>query len=222
MRILIVEDDPLLGAGLRTGLRQDGYAADLVRDAAAAEHALALEHFDLVVLDLGLPGRGGLELLRDLRQKGFCLPVLILTARDAVADRVAGLDAGADDYLVKPCDLDELNARIRALRRRSQGHAESVVRIGDLSLDPASRQVTLGDQPLCLSPREYALLETLVGSPDQAVPRARLQAAAYGWGEEVESNALEVHIHNLRRKLGKDRIQTVRGVGYRLLSGSGA
>ena len=222
MRILIVEDDPLLGAGLKTGLRQDGYAADLVRDAAAAEHALALEHFDLVVLDLGLPGRGGLELLRDLRQKGFCLPVLILTARDAVADRVAGLDAGADDYLVKPCDLDELNARIRALRRRSQGHAESVVRIGDLSLDPASRQVTLGDQPLCLSPREYALLETLVGSPDQAVPRARLQAAAYGWGEEVESNALEVHIHNLRRKLGKDRIQTVRGVGYRLLSESDA
>jgi two-component system response regulator QseB len=222
MRILIVEDDPLLGAGLRTGLRQDGYAADLVRDAAAAEHALALEHFDLVVLDLGLPGRGGLELLRDLRQKGFCLPVLILTARDAVADRVAGLDAGADDYLVKPCDLDELNARIRALRRRSQGHAESVVRIGDLSLDPASRQVTLGDQPLCLSPREYALLETLVGTPDQAVPRARLQAAAYGWEDEVESNALEVHIHNLRRKLGKDRIQTVRGVGYRLLSGSGA
>jgi two-component system response regulator QseB len=222
MRILIVEDDASLGAGLKTGLGQDGYAADWVRDAAAAEHALRLEHFDLMVLDLGLPGRDGLALLRDLRRDGFCLPVLILTARDAVADRVEGLDAGADDYLVKPCDLDELNARIRALRRRSQGHAESVLRVGDLALDPAGRQVTLGDQLLCLSPREYALLEALLGTPDQAVPRARLQAAAYGWGDEVESNALEVHIHNLRRKLGKDRIQTVRGVGYQLVSGPGA
>jgi two-component system response regulator QseB len=221
MRILIVEDDARLGAGLKTGLCQDGYAADLVRDAAAAEHALRLEHFDLMVLDLGLPGRDGLALLRDLRRDGFCLPVLILTARDAVADRVEGLDAGADDYLVKPCDLDELNARIRALRRRSHGHAESVLRAGDLALDPAGRQATLGNQPLCLSPREYALLEALLGTPDQAVPRARLQAAAYGWGDEVESNALEVHIHNLRRKLGKDRIQTVRGVGYRLVSGPG-
>ena len=218
MRILIVEDDVLLGAGLKTGLGQDGYAADLVRDAAAAEHALALDHFDLVVLDLGLPGRDGLTLLRDLRHKGFCLPVLILTARDAVADRVEGLDAGADDYLLKPCDLDELSARIRALRRRSQGHAESTLKVGDLSLDPASRRVTRGGQSLCLSPREYALLETLLGSPDQPVPRARLQSAAYGWEDDVESNALEVHIHNLRRKLGKDRIQTVRGVGYRLVS----
>ena len=218
MRILIVEDDVLLGAGLKTGLGQDGYAADLVRDAAAAEHALALDHFDLVVLDLGLPGRDGLTLLRDLRHKGFCLPVLILTARDAVADRVEGLDAGADDYLLKPCDLDELSARIRALRRRSQGHAESTLKVGDLSLDPASRRVTRGGQSLCLSPREYALLETLFGSPDQPVPRARLQSAAYGWEDDVESNALEVHIHNLRRKLGKDRIQTVRGVGYRLVS----
>jgi two-component system response regulator QseB len=218
MRILIVEDDALLGAGLKTGLGQDGYAADLVRDAAAAEHALSLDHFDLVVLDLGLPGRDGLTLLRDLRHKGFCLPVLILTARDAVADRVEGLDAGADDYLVKPCDLDELSARIRALRRRSQGHAETVVRVGDLSLDPANRQVTIGDQPLCLSPREYALLETLLGSPDQPVSRARLQAAAYGWDDDVESNALEVHIHNLRRKLGKARIQTVRGIGYQLIT----
>jgi DNA-binding response OmpR family regulator len=221
MRILIVEDDPSLGAGLKTGLGQDGYAADWGRDAGAAEHVLRLEHFDLMVLDLGLPGRDGLALLRDLRRDGFCLPVLILTARDAVADRVEGLDAGADDYLVKPCDLDELNARIRALRRRSQGHAESVLRVGDLALDPAGRQVTLGDQLLCLSPREYALLEALLGTPDQAVPRARLQAAAYGWGDEVESNALEVHIHNLRRKLGKDRIQTVRGIGYQLVSGPG-
>ncbi len=222
MRILIVEDDASLGAGLKTGLGQDGYAADWVQDAAAAEHALRLEHFDLVVLDLGLPGRDGLALLRDLRRDGFCLPVLILTARDAVAERVAGLDAGADDYLIKPCDLDELSARIRALRRRSQGNSGSVLRVGDLTLDSVGRQVTLGDRLLCLSPREYALLETLLGSPDQVVPRARLQAATYGWGDEVESNALEVHIHHLRRKLGKDRIQTVRGVGYRLVSGPGA
>jgi DNA-binding response OmpR family regulator len=218
MRILIVEDDASLGAGLKTGLGQDGYAADWVRDAAAAEHALRLEHFDLMVLDLGLPGRDGLALLRDLRRSGFCLPVLILTARDAVADRVAGLDAGADDYLVKPCDLDELSARIRALRRRSQGSAVSVLQVGGLALDPAGHQVTLGDKTLCLSPREFALLETLLGSANQAVPRAQLQAATYGWGDEVGSNALEVHIHNLRRKLGKDRIQTVRGIGYRLVS----
>lgn len=218
MRILIVEDDASLGAGLKTGLGQDGYAADWVRDAAAAEHALRLEHFDLMVLDLGLPGRDGLALLRDLRRSGFCLPVLILTARDAVADRVAGLDAGADDYLVKPCDLDELSARIRALRRRSQGSAVSVLQVGDLALDPAGHQVTLGDKTLCLSPREFALLETLLGSANQAVTRAQLQAATYGWGDEVGSNALEVHIHNLRRKLGKDRIQTVRGIGYRLVS----
>lgn len=218
MRILIVEDDASLGAGLKTGLGQDGYAADWVRDAAAAEHALRLEHFDLMVLDLGLPGRDGLALLRDLRRSGFCLPVLILTARDAVADRVAGLDAGADDYLVKPCDLDELSARIRALRRRSQGSAVSVLQVGDLALDPAGHQVTLGDKTLCLSPREFALLETLLGSANQAVTRAQLQAATYGWGDEVGSNALEVHIHHLRRKLGKDRIQTVRGIGYRLVS----
>ena len=222
MRILIVEDDASLGAGLKTGLGQDGYAADWVQDAAAAEHALRLEHFDLVVLDLGLPGRDGLALLRDLRRDGFCLPVLILTARDAVAERVAGLDAGADDYLIKPCDLDELSARIRALRRRSQGNSHAVLRVGDLALDAASHQVTLADQPLCLSPREFALLETLLGNADQAVPRAQLQAAGYGWEDEVGSNAMEVHIHNLRRKLGKDRIQTVRGIGYRLVSGPGA
>jgi two-component system, OmpR family, response regulator QseB len=218
MRILIVEDNASLGAGLKTGLGQDGYAADWVRDASAAEHALRLEHFDLMVLDLGLPGRDGLALLRDLRRDGFCLPVLILTARDSVGDRVAGLDAGGDDYLVKPFDLDELNARIRALARRSQGQSASLVHVADLVLDTARREVTLGGQPVCLSPKEYALLEALMNSADEVVPRARLQATAYGWQDEVESNALEVHIHNLRRKLGAQRIVTARGVGYRLVS----
>jgi DNA-binding response OmpR family regulator len=218
MRILIVEDDPLLGPGLQTGLGQDGYAADLVRDAGSAEHALRLEHFDLMVLDLGLPGRDGLSLLRDLRAEGMCLPVLILTARDALRDRVAGLDAGADDYLVKPFDLDELSARIRALMRRSRGQTAPLLQVGDLSLDSARRQAALKERTLCLSPREYALLEALMSDADRVVPRPRLQATIYGWHEDLESNALEVHIHNLRRKLGKERIVTVRGVGYRLVS----
>ena len=222
MRILLVEDDPLLGPGLQTGLGQDGYAADWVQDADAAEHALRIEHFDLMVLDLGLPGRDGLALLRDLRRDSICIPVLILTARDAVTDRVAGLDAGADDYLVKPFDLDELSARIRALTRRSRGQPAPRLQAGDLVLDTTLRQVTLKRRLLCLSPKEYVLLEALMGSADRVVPRTRLQGTAYGWEEEVESNAMEVHIHNLRRKLGKDRILTVRGVGYQLVSDPGA
>lgn len=218
MRVLIVEDDPLLGAGLRTGLRQDGYRADWVRSADPAEHALRVEHFDVLLLDLGLPGRDGLSLLRALRSDGIDLPVLILTARDAVTDKVAGLDAGADDYLIKPFDLDELSARIRALTRRRDGHATPRFQAGELALDTVRREVTLGDRPLSLSPREYVLLETLIANADRVVPRARLAAAAYGWRDEIESNALEVHIHNLRNKLGKHRILTERGVGYRLVS----
>jgi two-component system response regulator QseB len=207
MRILIVEDDPLLGAGLQTGLRQDGYAADLVRDANAAEHAIGVEHFDLVVLDLGLPGRDGLDLLRGLRQDGDCIPVLILTARDTVADRVT--------------DLDELAARIRALMRRRRNDPAPLLRAGDLTLDSSRRQAIIGRRSLCLSPKEYSLLEALVRSADRVVARARLQATAYDWHRDVESNAMEVHIHNLRRKLGKDRILTVRGIGYRLVSHGG-
>ena len=222
MRILIVEDDLLLGSGLQAGLGQDGYAADWVQTADAAEHALRIEHFDLMVLDLGLPRRDGLALLRDLRRGSICIPVLILTARDSVTDRVAGLDAGADDYLVKPFDLDELNARIRALTRRSRGQSASRLQAGDLVLDTTLRQVTLKRRPLCLSPKEYALLEALLGSADRVVPRTRLEATAYGWEDDVESNAMEVHIHNLRRKLGKDRILTVRGVGYQLVSAPGS
>ena len=218
MRILIVEDDPLLGSGLKTGLGQDGYVADWVRSAEPAEHALRVEHFDVMVLDLGLPGRDGLALLRDLRRQGIDLPVLILTARDAIADKVTGLDAGADDYLVKPFDLDELSARIRALTRRGGGHAAPLLQAGALALETNRRTVTLGEQPLSLSPKEYALLEKLVANADRVVPRARLAAATYGWRDEIESNAMEVHIHNLRQKLGKHRILTVRGVGYRFVS----
>jgi len=218
MRILIVEDDPLLGPGLKTGLAQDGYAADWVQNAALAEHALRVEHFDIAVLDLGLPGRGGLTLLRDLRASGLTLPILILTARDTVADKVAGLDAGADDYLAKPFDLDELTARIRALARRDSGHATPMLRAGALELDTQKRCLSLDGEILPLSPKEYALVATLIGRADHVVPRARLLAAGYSWDDQLESNALEVHIHHLRAKLGKQRILTVRGVGYILVS----
>lgn len=217
MRILVVEDDPHLGAGLQTGLRQDGYAADRVADAAAAEHALGVEHFDLMILDIGLPGRDGLGLLRDLRRRGMALPVLILTARDSVSDRVSGLDAGADDFMVKPFDLDELSARVRALGRRLRGQAAPVLVVGDLTLDTNHRRVQVGGRPVHLSPREYALLEVLAGSAGRLVSRQSLQESVYHWHELVESNVLEVHIHNLRRKLGPDRILTERGVGYRLM-----
>jgi two-component system response regulator QseB len=232
MRVLIVEDDPLLGAGLQIGLGQDGYVAEWLQSADPAEHALRVEHFDVMVLDLGLPGRDGLKLLRDLRQQGIDLPVLILTARDAIADKVAGLDAGADDYLVKPFDLDELNARIRALLRRfvnppnpavskeclRTGHATALFQAGELAVDTARHTVTLGEQLIALSPKEYSLLEALIAHADCVVPRSRLQATTYGWHDDIESNALEVHIHHLRHKLGKQRILTVRGVGYQLLS----
>jgi two-component system response regulator QseB len=218
MRILIVEDDPLLGAGLKTGLAQDGYIADLAPDAATAEHALRVEHFDVVVLDLGLPGRDGLGLLRDLRAQGLALPVLILTARDRLEDKVAGLDAGADDYMAKPFDLDELTARLRALARRSSGHADALLHAGDLTLDTRTHAVSLGGRTLDLSPKEYVLLEALIAHADEVVPRARLLATGYSWDDDPASNALEVHIHHLRSKLGKARILTVRGQGYKLIS----
>ena len=210
MHILIVEDDPLLGAGLKTGLAQDGYAAEWVQTAALAEHALRLEHFDAAVLDLGLPGKDGLSLLRDLRAGGVQLPVLILTARDTLTDKVAGLDAGADDYLTKPFDLDELTARIRALTRRGSGHADPVLRAGALQLDTANRCLSLDGENLPLSPKEYALLETLIARADHVVPRAQLLAACYSWDDQLGSNALEVHVHHLRAKLGKQRILTER------------
>ena len=218
MRILIVEDDQLLGSGLRTGLRQVGWSADWLQDADAAEHALMVEHFDVLVLDLGLPGRDGLSLLRDLRRDGNYLPVLILTARDAIEDRVAGLDAGADDYLLKPFVLDELCARVRALLRRSRGQVSTLLQAGDLVVDTIRREVRVNGRPICLSPKEYALLESLAGASGRVVSRDKLHTGTYGWYKDVDSNALEVHIHNLRQKLGGRRILTVRGVGYRLVS----
>ncbi len=218
MRVLIVEDDDLLGAGLQVGLRQEGCVAEWVQDAETAAHALRSAHFDAAILDLGLPGRDGLSLLRELRSEGQHTPVLILTARDAVQDRVAGLDAGADDYMVKPFDLPELAARLRALLRRTHGQGDPKLEDDDVVVDTVQRSATLAGRPLSLSRKEYDVLEVLVGSVDQVVPRARLQSLVYGWGEETESNALEVHVHNLRRKLGSGRILTIRGVGYQLVS----
>lgn len=214
MRILLVEDDPLLGDGLMVGLRQIGFVVDWVRDGMAADLALKNETFDLVVLDLGLPRLTGMELLDRLRKKEQTLPVLILTARDATGDKVAGLDAGADDYLVKPVDLDELAARIRALLRRATGRATPVLRHGDIVLDPAARRVTRGGQAVDISTREFSLLQTLLENAGRVMSRSRLEQSLYGWREEPDSNVLEVHIHHLRRKLGNELIKTLRGVGY--------
>jgi two-component system, OmpR family, response regulator QseB len=216
VRILLVEDDSLLGEGIRVGLRQDGYAVDWVTTGETAERALATESFDLLVLDLGLPGRDGLSVLRQLRRGGNDTPVIILTARDTVADRVQGLDLGADDYLIKPFDLDELGARARALIRRSRGRATPVLEHGSLTLDPASHRVTYAGQIVEMSPREFALLRILMENATKVVSKTRLQETLYGWDQDIESNAVEVHIHHLRRKLDADLIKTVRGVGYTL------
>jgi two-component system response regulator QseB len=214
MRLLLVEDDPMIGAGVQRGLKQDGHTVDWVRDGAAAELALESGVYELILLDLGLPRKNGLELLTGLRRKGVGLPVLVITARDSVADRVKGLDAGADDYLVKPFDLDELSARVRALMRRKSGRAAPVIEVGALSLDPASHAVTLGGNPVALSRREFSLLHALMKQPGMPLSRARIEESLYGWNEEVESNTVEVYIHALRRKLGAERIRNVRGVGY--------
>ena len=214
MRLLLVEDDPMIGDGVQRGLRQEGHTVDWVRDGAAAELAVRHGVYEIMLLDLGLPRKSGLELLAGLRRRGVALPVLVITARDAVADRVKGLDAGADDYLVKPFDLDELSARIRALMRRRGGRASPAIEHGALTLDPATREVTLSGKPVNLSGREFALLRALLERPGVPLSRARLEDRLYGWGEEVESNAVEVHIHSLRRKLGASWIRNVRGVGY--------
>ena len=216
MRILLAEDDPLLGDGLRAGLRQLGFLVDWVRDGQAAEAAAANGVYDLVVLDLGLPRKDGLEVLASLRRKGNTVPALILTARDAVADRIKGLDSGADDYVVKPFDLDELCARIRALLRRRAGRADPVIEHGELKVNAATRQATLRGRDLALSAREFAVLAALLERPGAILSRAQIEERLYGWGEEVESNAVEVYIHSLRRKLGADFIRNVRGVGYRV------
>ncbi|MCB1888768.1 MAG: response regulator [Rhodocyclaceae bacterium] len=214
MRILLVEDDPMVGAAVQRGLRQEGHAVDWVQDGVAAGLALADHPFELVLLDLGLPRRDGLSLLGEIRAGGNTVPVLILTARDAVSDRIAGLDAGADDYLVKPFDLDELAARVRALGRRQRGQADPVVAHGRLVLDPAAHAVALDGEPVRLSAREFALLQALLEQGGKPLSRSQLEDRLYGWGEEVESNAIEVHIHALRRKLGSGWIRNLRGVGW--------
>lgn len=214
MRLLIAEDDPQLGDGLTVGLRQDGYAVDWVKDGVAADLALKSESYDLLVLDLGLPRLAGMEVLTRLRERGQALPVLILTAHDATGDKIAGLDGGADDYLVKPIGLAELAARVRALARRAAGRAAPLLRHGELVLDPAGRQVTLAGMPVELSARELSLLQLLLENVGRVMTRAQLEASVYGWRDEPDSNALEVHIHHLRKKLGADLIKTLRGIGY--------
>jgi two-component system, OmpR family, response regulator QseB len=215
VRLLLVEDDAMIGEAIRAGLKREGFAVDWVHDAAAAARVLDSEPFELLLLDLGLPGSDGLTLLKSLRSRGATLPVLIITARDAVSDRVAGLDAGGDDYLIKPFDLDELAARIRALLRRKAGRSSSGITHLGVTLDPATHSVTQHGAEVALSPREFALLQLLLERPGAILSRGQLEERLYGWGEEIESNAVEVHVHGLRRKLGADFILTVRGVGYR-------
>jgi DNA-binding response OmpR family regulator len=217
MRILLAEDDSLLGDGLRAGLRQLGFQVDWVRDGAAAERELRAQPYAAAVLDLGLPQMDGLDVLSTIRQAHLPIPVLVLTARDAVPDRIRGLDLGADDYVVKPVDLHELAARLRALVRRAHGQTQEVMTVQDIVLDPAARSVRKAGAPVQLSTREFDLLHTFMLSADRVLTREQLEQHLYSWGQEVESNAVEVHIHNLRRKLGSNLIQTVRGVGYILL-----
>ncbi|UZJ57814.1 response regulator [Pseudomonas sp. KU26590] len=214
MRLLLVEDDVALGEGIHQALSREGYTVDWVKDGASALHALLSEAFDLAILDLGLPRLDGLAVLRRLRESGSALPVLILTARDSTDDRIAGLDAGADDYLIKPFDLSELKARLRALLRRSAGRARVTIEHAGIRLDPATQQVSYKNEPVALTPKEYQLLYELLSPPGRVMTRERLMQLLYGWNEEAESNTLEVHIHHLRKKFSSELIRTVRGVGY--------
>jgi two-component system response regulator QseB len=214
MRLLLIEDDAMIGESVRKGLRQDGFSVDWLQDGRAGERALDNAVHDLLLLDLGLPGKEGLAILKTLRGKGNTIPVLILTARDAVPDRVAGLNAGADDYLIKPFDLEELSARIHALLRRQSGRADSVIRHGALTLNPATHEAHLDNQALSLPAREFALLEALLERPGVVLSVPQLEEKIYGWDDEVGSNTIEVYIHSLRKKLGADFIRNVRGVGY--------
>lgn len=214
MRILLVEDDELLGDGVRVGLLQYGYTVDWVKDGQAALQAVLSENFELVILDIGLPKRSGLEVLKAIRSKNLATPVIILTARETVEDRVRGLDAGADDYMTKPFDLEELCARIRAMQRRSVARAEPIISYGAITLDPASHSVFKDGELMNVSRREYALLHKLLENAGRVISREQLTQTLYGWGDDVDSNALEVHIHNLRKKFGSNFIRTIRGVGY--------
>ena len=214
MRLLLVEDDRMIGETVLDLLRVERYAVDWARDGVMAESALNTEHYDLVLLDLGLPHKDGLEVLRSLRARKLATPVLIATAREAVASRVAGLDAGADDYIVKPYDLDELLARIRALLRRASGRAEPLYVYQNISINPASKEVLVDELPVTLSAREWAVLEALLMRPGMILSRAQLEEKLFSWKDEIQSNAVEVYIHGLRKKLGTQLIQNIRGVGY--------
>lgn len=215
MRVLLVEDDPMIGSAVQAALKDASYAADWVKDGSAALTALAAQHYDLVLLDLGLPGRDGLDVLRTLRSRASALPVLVVTARDAVDDRVAGLDAGADDYILKPFEISELLARMRAVLRRHGGVATPVLTNAMLTLDPATREASAhGQPPVQLSNREFALLHALMQRPGAILSRTDLEDRVYGWGEEVESNAIEYLIHSLRKKLGSEAIRNIRGAGW--------
>jgi two-component system response regulator QseB len=216
VRILLVEDDDMLGEAVRDGLRQESYVVDWVQDGRAAQAALSTADFSAVVLDLGLPGTDGLSVLRWLRQSGQATPVVIVTARDRVTDRITGLDAGADDYLVKPFDIDELTARLRAITRRVVGRAESMLTVGDVVLDLHQRVVTHQGEPAPLTAREYAVVELLMRKAGCLVTRAEIEEELYGFEDDIASNAIEVHIHNLRRKLGPHFIANVKGRGYRV------
>lgn len=217
MRILLVEDDALLGDGLRAGLRQLGFQVDWVRDGEAAERELRAQPYAAAVLDLGLPRKDGLTVLAEMRRSNITTPVLVLTARDTVPERIRGLDSGADDYVVKPVDMEELAARLRALVRRAHGQLQETLRAQDVVLDPAARTVHQAGQPVNLSTREFDLLQTFLLSAGRVLSREHLEQQLYSWGQEVESNTIEVHVHNLRKKLGNTLIHTVRGVGYMLL-----
>ncbi|WP_448551219.1 response regulator [Thalassotalea montiporae] len=218
MRILLVEDDELLGEGIKTALNKEGYQTDWLTDGAQASQAIQTESFDLVILDLTLPSKDGIEVLKDARREKFDTPIIILTARDTTDDKIIGLDSGADDYLVKPFELAELKARLRALGRRNHGHVEPLVQHGRVSFNPASREVTLDGQQVELSRRETTLLVEFLNHPNRVLSKEKLEDVVYGWDVEVESNSIEVHIHHLRKKLYSSIIKTVRGVGYKLES----
>ncbi|MHB1591305.1 MAG: response regulator [Sulfuricella sp.] len=216
MRLLLVEDDPMIGSGLQQGLRQEGYTVDWVQDGSVAVLALETNPYALLLLDLGLPRGDGMQVLKTLRQRDQALPVIIITARDSLPDRLAGLDSGADDYLVKPFAIEELIARIRAVSRRQSGQAQTEFCAGPLRLDPARHLLWLRDKLMAVSAKEFAILQELMRESGTVISREQLEERLYGWGEEIGSNAMEVHIHNLRRKLGTEVIRTVRGVGYRI------
>lgn len=216
MRVLLIEDDKMIGEALQQGLVEAGFTVDWTLDGRAAELALASGVYDLAVLDLNLPRKSGMEVLRGLRSRGDHVPVLIVTARDAVEERIAGLNAGADDYVLKPFDLNELVARLRALLRRRHGHSTSVLTHGVLVVDVECRTVTLRGEPVSLSAREFAILEALMHRPGAVLSREKLEESVYGWRDEIGSNAIEVHLYHLRKKLGAESIRNVRGVGYKM------